>query len=130
MSRVKPGPTDRRQPASRVWRPRGFLASRSLLMTGIADVWSNVQGVTTAEDERAGLLLMVLSAAMFALMAAMAKRLLPHTPTQAAVLSRGVMMTAVCVAYARRHDIPILGRRPGMLMLRGLLGYAALSCYF
>jgi drug/metabolite transporter (DMT)-like permease len=99
-------------------------------MTGIADVWSNVQGVTTAEHERAGLLLMVLSAAMFALMAAMAKRLLPHTPTQAVVLSRGVMMTTVCVAYARRHDIPILGRRPSMLMLRGLLGYGALSCYF
>jgi drug/metabolite transporter (DMT)-like permease len=109
---------------------RGVFAARSLLITGIADVWASLQHETTAEHERAGLILMVLSAAMFSLMAAMAKLLLPHTPTQAVVLSRGVLMTAVCVAYAARRGIPILGRRPGMLMLRGLLGYAALSCYF
>jgi drug/metabolite transporter (DMT)-like permease len=67
---------------------------------------------------------------MFSLMAAMAKLLLPNTPTQVVVLSRGVLMTAVCVAYALRRDIPIAGKRPGMLVLRGLFGYAALSCYF
>jgi drug/metabolite transporter (DMT)-like permease len=99
-------------------------------MTGIADVWASVQGETTAKHERAGLVLMVLSAAMFSLMAAMAKLLLPDAPTQAVVLSRGVMMTAVCAAYAARRGIPVLGQRPRMLMLRGLLGYAALSCYF
>jgi drug/metabolite transporter (DMT)-like permease len=123
-------PAQRCHPPSRGGQPRGFVAARSLLMTGIADVWASVQGGTTAEHERAGLILMVLSAAMFSLMAAMAKLLLPHTPTQAVVLSRGVMMTAVFVVFAARRSIPILGRRPSMLMLRGLLGYAALSCYF
>ena len=99
-------------------------------MTGIGEVWESVRRETTAEHERAGLLLMVLSAAMFALMAAMAKLLLPHEPTQAVVLLRGILMTAVCAAYASRHGIAIWGRRPGMLAVRGLLGYAALSCYF
>ncbi len=121
---------DRSRPEPRGWPPRGFLAARSLFITGIGDVWAHVQRETTATNERAGLTLMVVSAAMFSLMAAMAKLLLPHAPTQAVVLSRGVMMTAVCAAYAARRGIPILGRRPGMLMLRGLLGYAALSCYF
>jgi drug/metabolite transporter (DMT)-like permease len=73
---------------------------------------------------------MVVSAAAFAAMAAFAKKLLPHTPTQAVVLSRGLMMTVVFATLARRRGIPILGRRPGMLLLRGLLGYGALSCYF
>jgi drug/metabolite transporter (DMT)-like permease len=73
---------------------------------------------------------MVVSAAAFAAMAAFAKKLLPHTPTQAVVLSRGLMMTAVFATLAHRRGIPVLGRRPGMLLLRGLLGYGALSCYF
>ena len=123
-------PTARESPPAWGWPPRGLFAARSLLITGIADVWAGVQRETSAGHERSGLGLMVLSAAMFSLMAAMAKLLLPHAPTQAVVLSRGVMMTAVCATYAARRGIPILGRRPGMLMLRGLLGYAALSCYF
>jgi drug/metabolite transporter (DMT)-like permease len=73
---------------------------------------------------------MVLSAAAFAAMAAFAKKLLPDTPTQAVVLSRGVLMTVLFVALARRRGVPVKGRRPGKLLLRGLLGYGALSCYF
>jgi drug/metabolite transporter (DMT)-like permease len=99
-------------------------------MTRVATVAPSVLHNSLPEHERTGLLLMVLSAAMFSLMAAMAKLLLPHAPMQAVVLSRGVMMTTVCAAYAARRGLPIFGRRPRMLMLRGLLGYAALSCYF
>ena len=73
---------------------------------------------------------MVVSAASFALMAAFAKKLLPDTPTQAVVFSRGVMMTAIFFAAARWQGVPLLGKRPGLLLVRGLLGYAALSCYF
>jgi drug/metabolite transporter (DMT)-like permease len=73
---------------------------------------------------------MVASAFWFALMAAIAKRWLPDTPTQAVVLSRGLLMTALLWALARRQRVPIVGRRLGMLVTRGLLGYVALSCYF
>lgn len=111
-------------------KARGILAARSLLLTGVADVWASVREGTTARNERAGLVLMVISAAMFSLMAAMAKMLLPDTPTQAVVLSRGLLMSAVFASYAARTRVTLVGKRPGMLLLRGLLGYAALSCYF
>jgi drug/metabolite transporter (DMT)-like permease len=104
--------------------------SRSLLLTGIADVWDTARQQAREGGERFGLLLMVISAASFAAMAAFAKKLLPETPIQAVVLSRGVMMTTIFVAAARWQGVPILGKRPGMLLIRGLIGYAALSCYF
>ena len=105
-------------------------STRSLLLTGLADVWGAVREEARRPGERFGLQLMVVSAAMFALMAALAKKLLPTTPIQAIVLSRGVLMTTVFVALARRRGVAILGTRPGVLIFRGLLGYAALSCYF
>jgi drug/metabolite transporter (DMT)-like permease len=105
-------------------------ASRSLLLTGLADVWFAARQQAREGGERSGLLLMVVSAACFAAMAAFAKKLLPDTPIQAVVLSRGVMMSAIFVAAARWQGVPLLGKRPGMLLLRGLLGYAALTCYF
>lgn len=80
--------------------------------------------------ERTGILLMVASAFAFALMAAIAKRWLAHTPTQAVVLSRGLVMSAVFLSLAARHRVSVLGRRRGMLLTRGVLGYVALSCYF
>jgi len=103
--------------------------TRSLLLTGLADVWSSVSEQARRPGERFGLALMVLSAACFALMAAIAKRLLPHTPMQSVVLSRGILMTATFVFLARRQGVDILGKNPAMLLGRGLLGYAALSCY-
>src|SRR5262249_44707660 len=33
-------------------------------------------------------------------------------------------------ALARREGVPIVGKNTPMLLLRGLLGYGALSCYF
>ena len=104
--------------------------TKSLLLTGLADVRSAVSDPSRRSGERFGLVLMVVSAACFALMAAIAKRMLPHTPMQAVVLSRGLLMTAVFVTLARRQGVRLLGTNPIMLMLRGLLGYGALSCYF
>lgn len=80
--------------------------------------------------EVSGLVLMVVSAAAFALMAAVVKKLLPTAPTQAVIFSRGVAVCAVFMVMARLRGVPIVGKRPGMLLLRGLLGYGALSCYF
>ncbi len=105
-------------------------SSRSLLITGLADVWSAARGRTERGGEGIGLVLMVVSAASFALMAAFAKKLLPDTPIQAVVLSRGILMSAIFAAAARWQGVPLLGNRPWFLVGRGLLGYAALSCYF
>jgi drug/metabolite transporter (DMT)-like permease len=111
-------------------RRLGFLGNtKSLLITGLADVWSAVRDPSRRPGE-SGLLLMVVSAACFALMAAIAKKLLPETPMQAVVLSRGVLMTATFVAVAKQQGVPIVGKNPAMLLVRGLLGYGALSCYF
>ena len=103
--------------------------TKSLLLTGLADVRSAVSEQSRRPGDRFGLILMIVSAACFALMAAVAKTLLPHTPMQAVVLSRGVLMTATFVTLARRQGAPILGNNPWMLLFRGLLGYGALSCY-
>ncbi len=111
-------------------RDRGLLGSRSLLLTGLAEVWAGVKQETMGPGERSGLVLMVLSAAAFAMMAAFAKLLLPRAPTQSVVLSRGIMMTALFAAVAVRKNVSLLGTRPFKLFLRGLFGYAALSCYF
>jgi drug/metabolite transporter (DMT)-like permease len=104
--------------------------SRSLQLTGLADVWAVMRRGGRGDTEPVGLILMVISAAAFALMAAFAKKLLPDTPTQAVVLSRGLMMTTVFVIAARWRGTSIVGRRPGLLLARGLFGYVALSCYF
>jgi drug/metabolite transporter (DMT)-like permease len=107
-----------------------FFGSRSLFLTGLADVWGGLKTHARTRTEPSGLALMVVSAAAFSLMAAVAKLWLPHAPTQAVVLSRGVMMTALCVGVALRKRVPLLGKHPTRLLLRGLLGYGALSCYF
>lgn len=105
-------------------------APLSLFLTGFADVWSGIRDGRERRGSVPGLVLMVVSAASFAAMAAVAKKLLPRAPIQSVVLSRGVLMTALFVVLARRRGAPILGSRPGLLLVRGLLGYAALSCYF
>jgi drug/metabolite transporter (DMT)-like permease len=102
---------------------------RSLLLTGVAEVWASLRP-SPARTERSGLVLMVVSAAAFSAMAAIVKGLLPDAPTQAVVLSRGVLMAAACTALALRLGVPLVGKRPGLLLLRGLLGYGSLSCYF
>jgi drug/metabolite transporter (DMT)-like permease len=104
--------------------------TKSLLLTGLADVRSAVREESRRPGERFGLALMVVSAACFALMAAIAKKMLPHTPMQAVVLSRGILMTATFVTLARRQGVPVFGKSPWTLLARGLLGYGALSCYF
>jgi drug/metabolite transporter (DMT)-like permease len=114
--------------ARRVTRFLG--AGRSLLLTGVAEVWGSLRQGAAGSGEGAGLWLMVASAGAFALMAAMAKWLLPETPTQAVVLSRGVLMTALFLTMALRRGVPLVGTRPGLLLVRGVLGYGALSCYF
>src|SRR5262245_35542790 len=109
--------------------PRILSTPASLLLTGISDVWGALRSGRVEGSQGSGLVLMTASAASFALMAAFVKRYLPHAPIQSVVLSRGTIMAAIFIAVARFQGAPILGKRPLVLLLRGLLGYAALSCY-
>jgi drug/metabolite transporter (DMT)-like permease len=96
----------------------------------LAAAWSSVREAASREGERFGLALMVVSAVSVTLMAALAKKFLPDAPQQAVVLSRGVFLSMAFVALARWKRAPLTGQRPGLLVGRGLLSYAALSCYF
>jgi drug/metabolite transporter (DMT)-like permease len=102
----------------------------SLCLTGVSSAMANARSSILRRRDLLGLLLMVLSALAFSLMAAFTKLFLPATPAQAVVFSRGVLMSAAFILYARSRRAPILGRRRHVLLLRGLLGYAAVSCYF
>jgi drug/metabolite transporter (DMT)-like permease len=74
---------------------------------------------------------MVLSAASFSLMAAFSKLLFPpDAPTQAVVLSRAIIMAATFGVMGWQRGVSLRGKRPLRLLLRGVLGYAAVSCYF
>lgn len=73
---------------------------------------------------------MVLSSLFFAVMAAAAKIVGERVPMQQIVLVRGVLCALVTLWWLSAAGVSWRGRRPGILLLRGALGYAALSCYF
>lgn len=73
---------------------------------------------------------MVLSSVFFAVMAAAAKLVGERVPMQQIVLVRGVLCAILTFWWLASAGVPWRGRRPGILLLRGALGYAALSCYF
>ena len=73
---------------------------------------------------------MVLSAFSFALMAACIKLFLPTVPTGRTVFWRGVLMASTFFLIAKARGVSIGGTRHGKLVLRGLLGAGAVSCYF
>ncbi len=108
-------------------RPNGLL---SLFLTGMADVWSATRSGVAKRGDLGGLLLMVLSAFSFALMAACIKLFLPTVPTGRTVFWRGVLMASTFFLIAKARGVSIRGTRHGKLVLRGLLGAGAVSCYF
>ena len=72
---------------------------------------------------------MAVSAFFFAVMAAAAKHLGPGISPQEIILVRGVLNVAFTLWLLRRRGIPWRPRRTGLLVLRGALGYFALSAY-
>lgn len=72
---------------------------------------------------------MAVSAFFFAVMAAAAKHLGPRISPQEIVLVRGVLNVAFTLWLLRRRGIPWRPHRTGLLVLRGALGYFALSAY-
>lgn len=51
-------------------------------------------------------------------------------PSTEIVLARGVVILVVTGGWLARRGVSPWGRRKGLLLLRGLLGFAALSCFY
>ncbi len=73
---------------------------------------------------------MLLSSLFFAVMAAAAKYVGARVPMQEIVLVRGVLCALMTWWWLARIGVDWRGRRRWLLVLRGALGYSALSCYF
>lgn len=77
-----------------------------------------------------GLRYAVAGAFAFSFMSAFAKLAGGRIPTQEIVLFRAVAVTTLTLYALRRAGVSPLGTERGLLLLRGLFGYAALSCFF
>jgi drug/metabolite transporter (DMT)-like permease len=77
-----------------------------------------------------GLRYMATGAFFFSVMSLLVKLAGQRVPSQEIVLARSLVMTVMSVVALRRRRIPLLGERRRLLMLRGFLGFAALSCFY
>ena len=73
---------------------------------------------------------MIAGAFFFSLMSLGVKVAGQRIPSQQIVLVRGALNVAFTYLLLRRAGVPLWGSRPAVLLLRGLLGFAALSCFF
>ena len=74
---------------------------------------------------------MVAAAFFFSVMSLLVKLVGQSMPSQEIVLVRGLVTIAIAYTAVRRMvGLDFRGRRRGLLALRGLLGFAAVSCFF
>ncbi len=78
----------------------------------------------------AGARFMLASALAFSIMTVMVKAVGARLPSHEIVLARALVSLVLSFALVRRAGIEPLGKRRGLLMLRGLLGCAGLWCVF
>jgi drug/metabolite transporter (DMT)-like permease len=77
-----------------------------------------------------GILYMVASALGFSAMSVLVKVGSHALPTGELVLARAVVTLALSYAMLRRARLPLWGDARGKLLLRGLLGFGGLACYY
>ena len=77
-----------------------------------------------------GLRYMATGAFFFSVMSLLVKLAGQRLPSQEIVLARSVIMAVLSYAALQRRGIPVLGERRGLLVVRGLLGFGALSCFY
>lgn len=86
------------------------------------------------EDEAAGwargVRAMALSAFYFSVMGLLVKVAGRRLPSQEIVLARGVITLILSGWMVRRAGIPMWGERRWLLVLRGVTGFLALSCFY
>jgi len=79
---------------------------------------------------RPGVAFMVASALAFSGMGVLVKLLGTRLPSQEVVLARALISLLLSAFFVRRAGLSIWGEQRGLLWLRGLFGYAGLSCVF
>jgi len=79
---------------------------------------------------RTGLQYMVAGAFFFSVMSLLVKAAGHRLPSQEIVFARSLVMTLLCAVALRRGGIPAVGRKHGLLVLRGLFGFGSLSCFY
>jgi drug/metabolite transporter (DMT)-like permease len=77
-----------------------------------------------------GIRYMAAAAFFFSVMSLLVKATGQRLPVQEVVLARSSVGAALCWYSLRRRGIPLWGENRRLLLLRGLLGYAGLSCFF
>jgi drug/metabolite transporter (DMT)-like permease len=77
-----------------------------------------------------GIRYMAAAAFFFSVMSLLVKAAGQRLPVQEVVLARSSVGALMSWHSLRRRGIPVWGERRGLLLLRGLLGYGALSCFF
>jgi drug/metabolite transporter (DMT)-like permease len=70
------------------------------------------------------------STLFFSLMSVLVKLAGQRLPVQEIVFSRGVVSLFLSYWLVRRAGIPLWGNRRWILVLRGLVGFAAMSCFY
>ena len=73
---------------------------------------------------------MVASAFFFSVMSLFVKVLGQRLPSQEIVLARGLISLVLTLGMIRRVGVAPWGTRKGILLLRGMLGFAALNCFY
>jgi drug/metabolite transporter (DMT)-like permease len=79
---------------------------------------------------RSGTLDMVLAAFCFSVMSLLVKAVGARVPSQEVVFVRAAVSLAAAYGLVRRARPGNWGQRKGLLVVRGLMGFAALSCFF
>jgi drug/metabolite transporter (DMT)-like permease len=77
-----------------------------------------------------GVFYIVLSALGFSAMSMLVKLVSERLPTGEIVLARAVMTLAISYVMVKRADLSPWGNQRGKLLVRGLLGFAALGLYY
>jgi drug/metabolite transporter (DMT)-like permease len=77
-----------------------------------------------------GLRYMATGAFFFSVMSLLVKLAGQRVPSQEIVLARSLIMAVISFIALRSRRIPVLGERRRLLVVRGLLGFGALSCFY
>jgi drug/metabolite transporter (DMT)-like permease len=77
-----------------------------------------------------GIRYMIAGAFFFSVMSLFVKLAGRRLPSQEIVFARSLIMAVICWVALRRRALPPLGTRRGLLVLRSIFGFAALSCFY
>ncbi len=77
-----------------------------------------------------GMLDMVLAAFFFSLMAAFVKASGHRLPFMEIVFARSLIVFGITYAWLKKHRVPVLGHRKGLLFLRGFSGFLGLTAFY